>query len=199
MSNPPVSPQPPPQSLPPSPQPRSNNAVWWILGIIGGGIVLLVLAGLTDAGLIIRHINVRDSGSRVDIQTPVGEIKVNKDEMHPTGLPVYPGATKATDNNGGSADISVGGEGLGIGAESYDSTDSLEKVRDWYHDRLGPAFRLETGKDERVKLDRAHFDMGEQDLAFVDDRGDGARLVALKKTDTGVKITLLRVGKREAQ
>jgi len=33
----------------------------------------------------------------------------------------------------------------------------------------------------------------------VDDRGDGARIVALKTTPNGTRITLLRVGKREAQ
>ena len=93
----------------------------------------------------------------------------------------------------------MGGEGVGIAVESYNSADSLDKIKDWYRQRLGPSFRLETGKDERAALDRAHFNMNDQDLAFVDDHGDGARLVALKKTGEGLRITLLRVGRREAQ
>lgn len=197
---PPNAPAPVPPHVPPAaPPPGGNNAVWWILGIIGGGIVLMGILGLVVAGMFLRRVNIHDAGNRVDIQTPVGEINVDKDQMHPTGLPVYPDATKSSDSKGGSADFSFGGEGVGLAVEAYDSPDSLDKVKDWYRLQLGSSFRLETGKDERAALDRAHFDVNDQDLSFVDDHGDGARLVALKKNDGGVKITLLRVGKREAQ
>jgi len=199
MSSTPVPPPVHPPVQPPTPPPDRNNAVWWILGIIGGGIVLMGILGLVVASMFLRRVNIHDAGNRVDIQTPVGEIKVNGDEMHPTGLPVYPGATKSGDSKGGSADISFGGEGVGLAVEAYDSPDSLDKVKDWYRRRLGSDFRLETGTDEHAALERAHFDVNDQDLAFVNDHGDGARLVALKKNDDGVKITLLRVGKREAQ
>jgi hypothetical protein len=79
----------------------------------------------------LRHIDVRSSNNRVEIQTPVGEIKVSKDATYATGLPVYPHATKGTDDNivGGSADISLGNQGLGIAAESYEFADSLEAVK----------------------------------------------------------------------
>jgi hypothetical protein len=189
MSSPPVVPQ------------KSNNAVWTILGILGGIVVLLVLVGLATAGLIIRNINVRKNSNRVDVQTPIGEISVNKDAKHATGLPVYPGSTKGTDDDvtGGSADISLGSEQLGIAAESYRSADSMDAVKAWYRSNLGPRFRLEAGKDERVKMDRAHFDTGDQDWVFVDDRGDATSLVALKDRDDRVHITLLKIGKREAQ
>jgi len=194
--------QPFPSAQPPAPPRPSNNAIWWVLGIVGGCIVLMIIAGLTFAGLFLRRVNIRNSGNTVDIQTPVGEIKVNQDELHATGLPVYPGAIKYSDENsrGGSADISFGGEGLGIAVENYISQDSLDKVRDWYRNRLGSTFRLETGKDQEAEFRRAKINVSsDQDLAFVDDHGDKVRVVALKKTDDGVKITLLRLGKREAQ
>lgn len=191
----------PVQPIPPPPPGRPNNALWWILGIIGGCIVLFIVGGLTVAGLFLRHISVRNSGNNVDIQTPVGEIAVNKGE-HATGLPIYPGAAKSTDDDsGGSANISFGSEGgLGIAAETYVSVDSLDKVRNWYRDRLGSSFRLETGKDQQAEFRHSKINVSsDQDLAFVDDHGDGVRLVALKRTNEGVKITLLRLGKREAQ
>jgi hypothetical protein len=180
---------------------KPNNTVWWILGIFGGVLVLFVLAGLTAAGLIIRHIDVRSNNNRVEIQTPVGEIKVSKDATHATGLPVYPQARKGTDDNmvGGSADISLGNRGLGIAAEAYQSADSLEAVKTWYRSRLGPSFRLEAGKGEHERLGRAHFDLSNQDWAFVDDRDDTTSLVALRRIDNRVQITLLLVGTREAQ
>jgi hypothetical protein len=36
-------------------------------------------------------------------------------------------------------------------------------------------------------------------VSFVDDHGNGARVVGLKKQESTVEISLLRVGKREAQ
>ena len=188
MSSPPVAPKP-------------ANAVWWILGILGGVVVLIVLAGLTTAYLIVRHVDVRNNSNRVEIQTPAGDLKVSKDGTHATGLPVYPGATKGTDDNivGGSADISVGDQALGIAAESYDSNDSLEAVKTWYRSHLAPSFHLEAGKDDRVRVNRAHFDMGDQDWAFVDDRADTTSLVALRRTANHVQITLLRIGTEDAQ
>jgi hypothetical protein len=37
------------------------------------------------------------------------------------------------------------------------------------------------------------------DVTFTDDHGDGARVVGLKQKDEEVEISLVRVGKREAQ
>jgi len=193
--------QPVPPALPPPLPPRRDNTLWWVLGIVGGFIVLFIFAGLTLAGLFLHRVNVRNNGNSVDIQTPLGEVKVNKDQ-HATGLPLYPGATKYTGDNpqGGSADISFGEEGLGIAAESYISTDSLDKIRGWYRKQLGSNFRLETGKDQDAEFQHAKINISsDQDLAFVDDRGDAVRLVALKQTADGVKITMLRMGAREAQ
>jgi hypothetical protein len=189
-----------PPAQPPPPRP-ANNAAWWILGIIGGCIVLFVLVGMTFTGLFLRRISVHNSGNSVEIQTPVGEIAVNKGE-HATGLPVYPGATRSTDDDsGGSANISFGDQGgLGIAAEAYLSPDSEDKIRDWYRDRLGSNFRLETGKDQEAEFRHAKIEVSsDQDLSFVDDRGDVVRFVALKREGGRVKITLLRLGKREPQ
>lgn len=196
MSTVPVQPTPPPPRPP-------NNAVWWVLGIIGGCITLVIIVSLTFAGIFLRRVSVRNNGGSVDIQTPVGHIAVNKDELHATGLPVYPGATKVKDSDtqGGSADISFGdSQGIGIGVEAYDSQDSLEKVRDWYKNRLGSSFRFETGKNQQAEFRHANITVSsDQDLSFVDDHGDSVRLVALKREDNLVKITLLRLGEREAQ
>ena len=85
----------PPAAIPP--QRRSNNAVWWILGIVAGGIVVMVLFGLALAGLFIRNLHVHNQGNNVEIQTPVGAIKVNKDVPRASGLPVYPGAKTSGD------------------------------------------------------------------------------------------------------
>jgi hypothetical protein len=185
-------------STAPVPPRRSNNTIWWILGIIGGSIVALVLLGLMVAGVFIRHINVTDSGNKVAIETPVGAIQVNKDEAHATGLPVYPGAT-VTDDKNSSFELTTGNSGVGLATEEYETADALGKVQMWYQKRLGPEFALKNARDESSADAKNRFRLNDSDVAFVDDHADGARVVALKKISSGTKITLVRVGKRETQ
>jgi|SRR5271156_6434440 hypothetical protein len=185
-------------SAPVTPPQRRNTALWWILGILAVGVIVMFLFGVTIAGLFIHRLSVRDSGRNVEIQTPVGDINVNKAE-HSTGLPAYPGATASTDNTGGSVDVTANGSGVGIATEVFDSKDPIDFVQAWYKKRLGPDFHLENGKDASDAHVNNFYKADENDVAFVDDRGNGARIVALKTTSNGTRITLLRVGKREPQ
>ena len=203
MSNapaPPAGSAPPVAPLPPAAQqPKPNNAIWWILGILGGGMVILVFFGLTLAGVIVRHIRVQNNGEKVAIETPVGDIKVNKGEPHATGLAVYPGATPTGDNTS-SIQLGTSEAGVGIATEEYETSDSLEKVRDWYRSRLGRDFEMATST--RSGLGRSKIngvEVGDHEVAFVSERGGGARIVALDKSFHGTKIKLVRVGTREPQ
>jgi hypothetical protein len=185
----------PPAAIPP--QRRGNNAVWWILGIVAGGIVVMVLFGLALAGLFIRNLRVHNQGNNVEIQTPVGAIKVNKDVPRASGLPIYPGAKPGENDNNAKVDLSNDDGGLGIAVEHFITSDNLDQVDKWYAHRLGSSFRREENHDHKpihgVTVD------SDTDLAFVDDHGDGVRVVALTKKDDGVDIVLFRAGKKEAQ
>jgi hypothetical protein len=185
----------PPSAIPP--QRRSNNAVWWILGIVAGGIVVMVLFGLALAGIFIRNLRVHNQGNNVEIQTPVGAIKVNKDVPRASGLPVYPGATSGGKDNNAKVDLSAGDGALGIAVEHFTTSDNLDQVDKWYAHRLGSIFRREENHEHHpihgVTVD------SDTDLAFVDDHGDGVRVVALTKKGDGVDIVLFRAGKKEAQ
>lgn len=185
----------------PPPQPRPKTAVWWILGILGGGFVLLVFFGLLVAGLFVRHLRVSERGKKVEIETPVGAIKVDTNQtQHPTGLPVYPGATPDTDE-GGHVDLELPqGAGLGIAAEKYVTHDPLEKVSSWYAQKLGPNFRRE-GRDSMGPHGHGG-PVNDADVAFINDsaeRGNGARVVALTRKDGRIEIQLMRIGKKEVQ
>lgn len=185
----------PPAAIPPQRQ-NSSTAVWWILGIVAGGIVVMVVFGLALAGLVIHNLHVHNQGQNVEIQTPVGAIKVNKDATHVVNLPVYPSSTTA-DSHNANVELSSGDEGFEIAVEKYDSSDDLAKVSAWYAQRLGPSFR----REKRGSYDKIHGveAINDVDLAFVDDHGDGARIVALTGKDDGVEIALVRVGKKETQ
>ena len=79
---------------------------------------------------------------KVQIDTPFGGIHVNTDQTTAAdlGLPVYPGATLARDNdNHKSADVRLGfGQWeLRVKAVSYQTPDSEEKVTAFYKKALG--------------------------------------------------------------
>jgi len=78
----------------------------------------------------------------VQVDTPFGGIHVNKDQTSAAdlGLPVYPGAEVVKDNDHDkSADVHMGfGEWqLRVRAVSYATTDSQEKVVEFYKKALG--------------------------------------------------------------
>lgn len=182
----------------PLPPQRSNTAVWWILGIIGGGLVLLVLLGFVFASAVLRHIRVNEANQSVNITTPMGEIKVDKSELHPTGLPVYPGATPMSGNTT-SISISANDSGVGVATEQYQTSDPLNKVQGWYRKNLGAEFRLETNRAKFSNEEKQLLDQKDEGVAFVDDHGNGARVVALGEAPSGTTIKLVRAGKREVQ
>ena len=182
--------------MPPSSR-SQNNAIWWILGILGGGVVVLALCGLLFAAYIARQVHIKEAGKNVEISTPVGQIQVNKGGAHDTGLPIYPGA-KTFESDGANIEITpVEGTQVGVAAAKYFTSDPLDKVTAWYRERLGPEFSREApGRGARPF---PHVDASDADVAFVSEKGDRVRVVGLKKRPGGVEIDLARVGQQEVQ
>ena len=140
----------PPIGAPVPPQPSSpkrNDAVLWILAIVGGGFVVLVIGGLLLASLFIHHVHVSDTGKQVEIETPAGALRVNNDRLHSTGLPVYHDA-KRIESEGSGVELSApGGAGLAIATEKYMASDDLDQVSQWYQQHLGPGYEREEHGD----------------------------------------------------
>jgi hypothetical protein len=155
----------------------------------------MVLFGLTLVGVFIHHLKVRNSGDKVDIQTALGSLSVDKGGPHATGLEIYPGSAPSSDNKGASVNLSANDTALGFATEQYQTKDPIDFVQAWYKKRLGPEFRLETNYeyvDDRGMTN-------DNDVAFVDDHHNGVRVVALKKIPEGTQITLVRAGAKETQ
>ena len=91
-------------------------------------------------------INVKDKKdggeSKVDIKTPVGNLKVNEEaDIRDTGLTLYPGAKPAPkesgeDKKGANVNLSFGGFGLKVVAAEFISDDSQGKILDYYNKEL---------------------------------------------------------------
>ncbi len=192
----PGSPSPSPSAVPP-PSPSQNTAIWWVLGILGGGVVILALCGLIFTAYVARQVRVKEAGKRVEISTPAGQIRVNQGGAQDTGLPVYPGA-RTLESNGANIEIMpVEGARVGVAASKYFTADPLDKVAGWYAERLGPGFSREAPGRKTRRIQGV--DAGSADVAFISDNGDLVRIVSLKKRADGVEIGLARIGKQEVQ
>jgi len=88
------------------------------------------------------HVDDKDKNKeKVDIQTPFANLKVDTDQKAAdNGIPVYPGAHPRPADNGDnhSANVSIGGAnfGLKVIAAEYETSDSPEKVKAFYQDKL---------------------------------------------------------------
>ena len=70
----------------------------------------------------------------------------------------------------------------------------------WYAAKLGSDFKMKApGKNDHDQIPGVPVNVDSTDVAFVDDRGDGAKVVALGHHGDGTEITLIRAGKKEAQ
>jgi hypothetical protein len=195
MSTAPVGPPSGPTVPQQPPHPKRNDAVLWILAIVGGGFVVLVVGGLLVASMFIHRVHVGGAGKQLEIETPAGALRVNGDQPHSTGLPLYPGA-KPDESEGATVDLSAdSGAGLGLAAEKYVTSDDLDQVSQWYQEKLGPSYKRE---EHGSATHRQHVS-SDADVAYTFEKGDTTRLVALTKKSGGVEIELLRVGKKEVQ
>ena len=110
----------------------------------------ILLTTVFATGLVIAlsgcriHVDKSENGQdkKVDIQTPLGGIHVNKDvNARDTGLPVYPGARekkKESDHDDGHANVNIssGFFGLKVVVIEFLSDDPPEKVTAYYKDQL---------------------------------------------------------------
>jgi len=183
----------------PTPAPQSKSNIWvWVIGIFLGAVALFVLAAFFAASYLARNIRVTQSGDAVSINTPVGSMRAEKGGTPETGLPVYPGATPG--EPGGQVEIEGPGDvAVAVTTAHYRTSDPIAKVEEWYAQKLGPGFkREESGKYERKK-DISGVTLTSEDIAFIEEKDDVARVVALKKHSNSVEIVLVRAGKRESQ
>src|SRR5215472_11947183 len=152
--------------LPPAPPRSSSNVIAIVLLTLGLVIVLSCAAIVFGLRFLARGVRVNVNGTddtkQVSIKTPFGGLEVHKNAgvtEASLGLPIYPGAKAAKDEDSASVSLAFGSEnGLRIIAGKFDTSDAKDKVREFYQDRLtaeeGPFTR-----EEKIDSDTTGFDL----------------------------------------
>lgn len=186
-------------STPSTPTPeKKSNLLWWVLGLGAAAVVALSVSGLFILNLFVKEVRVRERARQVEISTPAGQVTLGNVPAESMGLPVYPGATQA-ESGGGVQLTTPQDERVGVVGAKYYSADPLEKVDNWYREHLGPGFQREGPGRKHSAIHVQGVTVGSQDVAYISDRDDLVRVVAIKRRGASVEIALVRVGKQEAQ
>jgi hypothetical protein len=175
----------------PSP-PKKQNILIWILSGCGTVLVLLVIvAVLAFHSFMKNNFHVGPNG---EVDLKIGGVSMHTGKAPDVGLPIYPRvdiahamgmvATLPTRKFGNQS----------ISQAIYSSTDSVQKVDDWYHQNLGPEFiRLDAGKSQAVLGDNAFplpTDFGA--ISYTTKRGETRYAVTVHSILGNTQIKLMR-------
>jgi hypothetical protein len=139
------------------------------------------------------HVQVGQEGGgkkEVSIKTPLGSLEVNPGVKEASlGLPIYPGANAIKEHDSATVNIDIADETkVRVLAGKFETSDSLDKVTAFYHDRLGAQVTKFKEKDEEGKT------------VFEIKQDQQQKIVALKSSGDKTVIELVRVseGKQDA-
>jgi hypothetical protein len=128
-------------------------------------------------------VNQADSGKKdVSIKTPLGSLEVNQGLNEASlGMPIYPGATAIKEGDSATVNFDIADQAkVRVLAGKYETTDSLDKVVAFYHERLGDEVTSFKQKDEEGKT------------VFEMKHDKQEKLVALKSNGNKIVIEMVR-------
>jgi hypothetical protein len=122
----------------------------------------------------------------VSINTPVGSIEVHHEvDEDSLSLPIYPGATRVKDKDTASVNLDFAGEaGVRVLAAKFETSDSFERVKAFYQERVGSQVSKLTDQGSNGKIT---FDIkGSDQEKIVDVKGAGSKtLIELVRISWG--------------
>jgi hypothetical protein len=155
------------------------------------GFTVLLGGGFLMASRVIHALGLRESSDKTTMRSPLGDFRVEKAREVGPGLPVYPQATMILPGTQ-DAHLPQNNDLPQVVASSYYTNSSREYVVNWYLGHLSPEFVRRDNGPKNLPAAFRDSHISDDDIAFVGERGDQIRVVALAQDDAGTKITLLR-------
>jgi hypothetical protein len=171
----------------------SKSLMWMMIGLFIGLAVLLA-GGLFLASRVVRSMGLSAASARDTVRTPGGSFRLEKETEVGPGLPVYPRSSLVVpDDDAAAAAIKQAQNGIQI--STYHTTDTRDFVDEWYSKHLSPEFTRRDAGDKPVPAIFSDARVSDSDIAFVAEREQMVRIVALSLDSGGTKISLIRFSK----
>ncbi len=181
-----------------------------VILLILAGLVVLAMVAAVYAFWMVRDFVQVDVGKGVEVQTPVGGLKIEQaeDVARALNLPLYPGVEPLDAGVRLRMQIDDDGkpEGFDLTAAKFATNDSFEFVDDWYRARLGPEFIREQGRlvardpgESGDKWRVPKLEGAGNDVLYKHERGERLRAIALERHAGRVEISLLELRPVQAQ
>jgi hypothetical protein len=175
----------------PSP-PKKQNILIWILSGCGTVLVLLVIVAVLGFHSFMK--NNFHIGPNGEVDVKMGGMTIHGGKAVDIGLPIYPGID-AAHSTGMEMTIPTPKNGQQTITQSiYSSTDSVEKVDEWYHQNLDAEFiRLDAAQNQAVLGDKAFpFPLDRGAISYQCKRGDVKYAVTIHSIMGTTQLKLMR-------
>ena len=172
----------------------SSKSLMWMMIALFAGLAVLLGAGLFVASRAIRSMGLSAAAAQDAIRTPGGTFRLEKETEVGPGLPVYPRSSLLVPGEDAAA-AEIKQVQKGIEVSEYHSGDAREFVDKWYAEHLSPEFARHDAGDKTVAAAYSDARVSEGDIAFVAEREQKVRIVALSMEGAGTKISLIRFTK----
>jgi len=167
--------------------------MWMMIGLFTG-LAILLAGGLFLASRVVRSMGLTAASARDTVRTPGGSFRLEKETEIGPGLPVYPRSSLVVpDDDTAAAAIKQAQDG--IRTSTYHTTDGRNFVDEWYSKHLSPEFTRRDARDKPVPAIFSNMPVSDDDIAFVAERDQMVRIVALSLDSGGTKVSLIRFSK----
>ena len=182
----------------PAGESSSSKSLLWMMIAFFAGISVLLGGGMFLASRIMRTAGLSASMNKDTVRTPIGSYRMEKEGAVGPGLPLYPHASLILPGEEASAEA-IQNAKRGMDAVNYHSPDLRDSVDNWYAKHLGPEFKRHDAGELPLPDIFRDARVSDNDIAFVAERGQQVRIVALSLDANGTKIALIRFDKPAAQ
>jgi len=168
----------------------SKSLMWMMIGLFAGLAVLLGSA-LFFASRAVRSMGLSAASAKDTMRTPGGSFRLEKETEVGPGLPLYPRSALVVPEDDTAA-TSIKEAQNGIETSIYHTTDTRDFVDSWYAKHLSPEFTRRDASEKPVPAILNGTRVSDNDIAFVAEREQMVRIVALSLDSGGTKISFIR-------
>jgi len=168
----------------------SKSLMWMMIGLFAGLAVLLGSA-LFFASRAVRSMGLSAASAKDTMRTPGGSFRLEKETEVGPGLPLYPRSALVVPDDDTAA-TSIKEAQNGIETSIYHTTDTRDFVDSWYTKHLSPEFTRRDAGEKPASGILSGTRVSDNDIAFVAEREQMVRIVALSLDSGGTKISFIR-------